>query len=121
VEDRVKFWGKRGAFWGWLFGGVSMLVPIFGHLVVIGYLAAMVVSALEGAVVVGGLSALGAALYSSGIPKNSIVAYESALKVDGFLVMARGTAEEMPRARAILRAFNPQSRDLHETRSSPHP
>jgi hypothetical protein len=125
VGDRVKFWGKRGAFWGglwgWLFGGVSMLVPIFGHLVVIGYLAAMVVSALEGAMVVGGLSALGAALYSSGIPKNSIVAYESALKADGFLVMARGTAEEMPRARAILRAFNLQSRDLHETRSSPHP
>jgi hypothetical protein len=119
MGDRVKFWGTRGAFWGglwgWLFGGVFLMVPVFGHLVVIGYLAAMVVSALEGAVVVGGLSALGAALYSSGIPKNSIVAYESALKADGFLVMARGTAEEMSRAKAILSAFNPQSLDLHET------
>jgi hypothetical protein len=119
MGDRVKFWGTRGAFWGglwgWLVGGVFLMVPVFGHLVVIGYLAAMVVSALEGAVVVGGLSALGAALYSSGIPKNSIVAYESALKADGFLVMARGTAEEMSRARAILSVFNPQSLDLHET------
>jgi hypothetical protein len=92
-----------------------MMVPVFGHLVVIGYLAAMVVSALEGAVVVGGLSALGAALYSSGVPKNSIVAYESALKANGFLVMAHGTAEEMSRGRAILSAFNPLSLDLHET------
>ena len=55
MGDRVKFWGTRGAFWGglwgWLFGGVFLMVPVFGHLVVIGYLAAMVVSALEGAVV----------------------------------------------------------------------
>ncbi len=119
MGDRVKFWGTRGAFWGglwgWLFGGVFLMVPVIGHLVVIGYLAAMVVSALEGAVVVGGLSALGAALYSSGIPKNSIVAYESALKADGFLVMAHGTAEEMSRARTILSAFNPASLDLHGT------
>lgn len=71
--DRVKFWGKRGAFWGglwgWLFGGVFMFVPPIGHVVVLGYLATAVVAAIEGAVVAGGLSALGAALYSSGIPK----------------------------------------------------
>jgi hypothetical protein len=32
----------------------------------------MVISAIEGAVVLGGLSALGAALYSTGIPKDSV-------------------------------------------------
>jgi hypothetical protein len=116
--DRIKFWGKRGAFWGglwgWLFGGVFMFIPVVGHVVVLGYLATMVMSAIEGAVVVGGLSALGAALYSTGIPKDSVVAYETALKADNFLVMAHGPAEEMARAKAILGTLNPSRIDLHE-------
>lgn len=116
--DRIKFWGKRGAFWGglwgWLFGGVFMFIPVVGHVVVLGYLATMVMSAIEGAVVVGGLSALGAALYSTGIPKDSVIAYETALKADKFLVMAHGPAEEMARAKAVLGALNPSRMDLHE-------
>ncbi len=116
--DRVKFWGKRGAFWGglwgWLFGGVFMFIPIVGHVVVLGYIATMVISAIEGAVVVGGLSALGAALYSSGIPKDSVVAYETAIKADQFLVMAHGPADEMARAKAILDTLNPVRVDHHE-------
>ncbi|MGC1818049.1 MAG: DUF1269 domain-containing protein [Casimicrobiaceae bacterium] len=116
--DRIKFWGKRGAFWGglwgWLFGGVFMFIPVVGHVVVLGYLATMVMSAIEGAVVVGGLSALGAALYSTGIPKDSVIAYETALKADKFLVMAHGPAEEMARAKAVLGALNPSRIDLHE-------
>src|SRR5487761_1295108 len=61
VGERVKFWGARGAFWGglwgWFLGGLFMTIPIIGHVVVLGYLAAMAVSAVEGAVMVGGLSA----------------------------------------------------------------
>jgi hypothetical protein len=91
--DRIKFWGSRGAFWGgfWglFFGGVFMTIPVVGHVIVLGYLAAMAVSAVESAVLVGGLSALGAALYSVGVPKDSVIAYEAAVKADGFLVMAR--------------------------------
>jgi len=116
--DRVKFWGKRGAFWGglwgWLFGGVFLFVPVVGHVVVLGYLATLVISIVEGAVVVGGLSALGAALYSSGIPKDSVIACESAVKADGFLVMAHGPAEEMARAKHILGTFSPARVDSHE-------
>ena len=115
VGDRIKFWGKRGAFWGWLFGGVFMMIPVVGHVVVLGYLATMVISAIEGAIVVGGLSALGAALYSSGIPTDSVLAYESAVKADGFLVMAHGPAEEVARAKAILGTLSPSRVDLHES------
>jgi hypothetical protein len=72
--DRIKFWGKRGAFWGglwgWLFGGIFMFIPVVGHVVMLGYFAAAALAAIEGAVVVGGVSALGAALYSIGIPKD---------------------------------------------------
>lgn len=115
--DRVKFWGSRGALWGglwgWFFGGVFMFVPMVGHVVVLGYLAAMVVSAVEGAVIVGGLSALGAALYSSGIPKDSVLAYEKAIKADSFLVTAHGPVEEMERAKTILGTLGATRVDLH--------
>jgi hypothetical protein len=117
-RDRVKFWGKNGAFWGglWglLFGGLFITVPGVGPVVVLGYLAAMVVSAVESAVVVGGLSALGAALFSIGIPKDSVINYETALKADGFLVAAHGTAEDVTRAKAILNTTNPSRVDVHE-------
>jgi hypothetical protein len=104
--DRIKFWGGRGAFWGGLwglfFGGLFMTIPIIGHVIVLGYLAATIISAAETAVVVGGLGAIGAALYSIGIPKDSVIQYEAAVKADGFLVMAHGTTAEMARARSIL-------------------
>lgn len=117
VGDRVKFWGKRGAFWGglwgWFFGGLFMTIPVVGHVIVLGYLAAMAISAVETAIVVGGLSALGAALYSIGIPKDSVIQYEAALKADDFLVMAHGTAAEMARAKTILGTANPSRLDVH--------
>jgi len=63
---------------------------------------------------VGGLSALGAALYSIGIPKDSVLQYETALKTDRFLVMAHGPAAEVARAKTILGAVNPSSLDVHK-------
>jgi hypothetical protein len=102
-------------------GGMFMIIPGVGHVVVLGYLATMAISAIEGGVVLGGLSALGAALYSSGIPKDSVVAYESALKEDKFLVTAHGPDEEMARAKAILGTFNPSRLDLHTGVKAPEP
>ncbi len=117
VGDRIKFWGKRGAFWGgfWglFFGGLFMTIPLVGHVVVLGYLATVAISGIESAIMVGGLSALGAALYSIGVPKDSVLQYETALKADRFLVMAHGTAEETARAKAILGTANPLRLDVH--------
>jgi len=42
----------------------------------------------------GGLSVLGAGLYSLGIHKDTIMKYETALKSGKFIVMAHGSAEE---------------------------
>ena len=109
--DRIKFWGTRGAYWGglWglLLGGIFLTTPLGGSVVVLGYLGAIVIAGLENAIIVGGLTALGAALYSIGIPKDSVVEYEAALKADNFLVMAHGTAEEAARAKSILSYVQP--------------
>lgn len=116
--DRIMFWGKNGAMWGGIwglfFGGILMTVPVIGSVVVLGHLAAMVFAAVQGAAVVGGLSALGAAIVSIGIPKNSVIDYETALKADGFLIVAHGSVDEMARAKAILETMQPSRLDLHE-------
>ena len=118
MGDRIKFWGKNGAFWGGLwslfFGGIFLTIPMVGPVMVLGHLAAMVVAAVEGAILFGGLSALGAALFSIGIPKDSVIEYEQAVKTDGFLVVGHGSADEMARSKAILQASNPTRVDLHE-------
>ena len=48
------------------------------------------------------LSALGAGLYSIGIPKDSVLQYETAIKSDKYLVIAHGTADEVAKAKDIL-------------------
>ncbi|MGH7797583.1 MAG: hypothetical protein ACREQ2_22205 [Candidatus Binatia bacterium] len=50
----------------------------------------------------GELSALGAGLHSMGIPTNSIMEYETALKFDKFIVIAHGTSDEVAKAKSIL-------------------
>jgi hypothetical protein len=115
--DRMKHWGKLGAFWGgiWgmLFGAAFFAIPGIGPVLVAGPLVAWIVGALEGAVVVGGLSALGAGLYSIGIPKDSVVKYELALKSDKFLVLAHGTAAEAAKAKDIMQSTRPVEVGLH--------
>ena len=116
--ERMKYWGKTGAFWGgfWglLFGSAFFLIPGIGPLLVAGPLVGWIVGALEGALIVGGLSALGAGLYSMGIPKNSILQYETAIKSGKYVVIAHGTAEEVAHARDIIARTNPEALEEHQ-------
>jgi uncharacterized membrane protein len=104
--DRMKAWGRMGAFWGglWglLFGAAFFAIPGIGPVVIAGPLVSWIVGALEGAVVVGGLSALGAGLAGLGIPHDSILKYETALKAHQFLLIAHGSPEQVDRAKSIL-------------------
>ena len=115
--ERMKYWGKAGAFWGgfWglLFGSAFFAIPGIGPVLVAGPMVAWIVGALEGAAVVGGLSAVGAGLYSIGIPKDSVLRYEMALKTDKFLLMVHGTAKEVETARDIIERTKPVHVTLH--------
>ena len=114
---RMRAWGKIGAFWGgiWglLFGAAFFVIPGIGPIVLAGPLVASLVGGLEGAAVVGGLSALGGALAGLGIPKNSVIQYETALKADKFLVLAHGTPEEVTRAKSIIDGTKPAESAVH--------
>ena len=111
--DRMRYWGKAGALWGgvWglLFGAAFFAIPGVGPVLVAGPLVASIVAALEGAVVGGGLSVLGSALYSLGIPKDSIVQYEAALRADKYVVIVHGSADDVAKARALLATKTPDA------------
>ncbi len=115
--DRMKFWGKLGAFWGglWglLFGSALFFIPGIGHIVALGPVGGMIVGALENAVIVGGLSALGAGLFSVGIPKDSVIKYETAVKADKFLVIVHGTKDEVTKAKEIIKTTDPVDSEAH--------
>ncbi len=118
--DRMWSWGKYGAFWGtiWglLFGSAMMFIPGIGHVMFAGWL----VGALQGALVGGSIAALGGALASIGVPENSVVEYETALKAGCFLVLAHGSEKEVQQAKDIL-AKTPATRvDSFSTKDKQH-
>jgi hypothetical protein len=76
-------------------------------------LVAWIVGALEGAAVLGGLSVIGAGLYGMGIPKNSVLKYEMAVKANKFLLMVHGTASEVEEARVIIASTWPINVTIH--------
>ncbi|MDO9104189.1 MAG: DUF1269 domain-containing protein [Methylovulum sp.] len=115
--DRVAMWGKFGLFWGsiWglLFGSAFFLIPGIGPVMVGGPLVAWIVGALETAVVTGGLTALGGALASIGIPKDSIIQYETALKAHKFMLIVHGTVAEVEKAKDILMQSKAEEASVH--------
>lgn len=115
--DRMKYWGKMGAFWGGLWGllfdSALFAIPGIGAVVLAGPLVSWIVAVLEGAVVVGGLSALGAGLVSIGIPKDSVIKYETALKTDKFLVIVHGAPDMVDKAKDIIAGASFDTHTVH--------
>jgi hypothetical protein len=110
LGDQMKKWGTLGAFWGgvWglVFGAALFWVPGVGQVLVAGSLVAVIVGALENAVIVGGLSVVGVALFNIGVPKDSALKYEEQIKAGKFVVVAHGTPEDATTAHAILAQFD---------------
>ena len=106
--DRMKYWGKLGAFWGglWglLFGSAMFSILGIGPILVAGPLVAWIIGALEGATVVGGVSAIGAGLVSISIPKDSVLKYDVALKTDKFLCWFTVRRTRCPMLKQSLKA-----------------
>ena len=104
--DRIKSWGGAGAFWGglWglLFAPAVFFFPGLGLVAMAGPFVSMLVGVLEGAVLVGGVSAIGAALIQLGVAKDQVVKYENALTVDSYVLMVHGDAAEARKARELL-------------------
>lgn len=107
--DRIKTWGSIGAFWGgiWglLFAPAVFFIPGIGLVALAGPIVASLMAALESAAVIGGLSALGAALYGMGVAEDDVIKYETALKADKYVLILHGSEDEIAKARQILNAM----------------
>ncbi len=115
--DPTKLWGKLGAvcggFCGLLFGSAFFMIPGLDPISAAKPVPASIAGTLEAAVVADGVSALGAGLHGMGIPKDSIVKYEIALKTAQFLLIANGTAAEVAKAKGIIEATRPVQYATH--------
>jgi hypothetical protein len=116
MPGRIVCGGRMGAFWthiwGLLFGWAFISIPELGPILVAGPLAMWIIAALDNASLFTGLSAVGAGLYSLGIPHARIMRYEAALKRHMYLVVVHGAAAEVSWARAILKETRHRSPGL---------
>lgn len=76
--------------------------PGMGRVVLAGPIADWVAVILDHVPMFGGMSALGAGLYSIGIAKEKVFEYESALKEGRYLLLIHGASAEVTWAQEIL-------------------
>jgi hypothetical protein len=104
--DRIKTWGGIGAFWGGIWGlllaPAVFVLPGLGLVAMAGPIVAALVGALEGAAVVGGASAVAAALTQIGVPKDQVIKYETAMKADKYVLIVQGSVEDSAKVRSVL-------------------
>jgi hypothetical protein len=105
---RTKRWAARAAFAGALaalmLGLFSTPAAASGSIPLLGYLAALAVYGIEGAVVLGGLGIAGALLLSFLARNSGAIGHGRVTRADGYLVIVRGSEEQTARARTIVGA-----------------
>jgi hypothetical protein len=97
--QRMKGWGKLGAFWGGLWGLLSgaagmFLIPGFGPLIAAGPIVEALVGAIGGAGLAGGamagaaaVSKLGVAVHRMGVPEQDIQEVQARLSEGQYLLL----------------------------------
>jgi hypothetical protein len=103
-----------GGLFGLLVGAAFLILPGLGPVIVAGPLSAALLGGLEGAVAGAALGALGGALVGWGIPKEQALKYETQVKAGKFLVVARGTPDDVARAKALLAPGAPEHVEVYE-------
>jgi uncharacterized membrane protein len=115
--DCIKFWGRNGRFWGvlcgCLFGAALFVVPGIENLVVLGPLVNAIGGVIDDTALVGGLSILGAGLFSLGISQKSVLQYETAIRANKFLLIGYGTEGDVIKAHEIIETTNVTDCALH--------
>lgn len=104
--ERMKAWGKQGAFWGAIWGLLAsasgmFVLPGVGPLLVAGPIVEALGAAIAGAAVAGGtmagaaaVSQLASALHRIGIPEAELQQIESAIEDGQYVVILHCAPEE---------------------------
>lgn len=104
TNKQVQYWGKLGDFWSsqWakLNSSAFIIVPGVGHILMAGPIIDMVLTGVDKSP--DKYSPVGIALHSIGIPRQTVIRYETAIKANKFLVLAHGDQGETHRAQEIF-------------------
>jgi hypothetical protein len=115
--EQTMYWGQRGpvsvGVWGALLGTGLFWVPSMGPLLVAGPLLTRLVSPSEEAAGLKGLSAIGAGLCSLGLPRDSVVKYEMAIRSGTFVLIYHGTFAEVEKSCQVLELAHAVETALH--------
>ena len=117
-SDHTRYWENLSSLgngvWGLLSSIALFHIPETGSLLAGGPVAGAIIGSLEGIPAVRGLSAVGSGLHIIGIPRDSILKYERAIKGDKYLIIAQGIEEEIARVKAIIKNTDVVEFDLHQ-------
>jgi hypothetical protein len=117
--DYVSAGARSGALIGGLagvaLGAALLIIPGIGPVIVAGPIAAAVLAGVEGAVAGVTLGALAGALVGCGIPREHAIKFESEVQGGKVRVMARAHAEEIDRARALLKTDMPHEMAVYDS------
>lgn len=106
AEEHIATWGKFGLFWGWiwgiLFGSAFFTVPGIGAVMAGGPLVRRLISGVETTFIGNGLTALGSALVSLGVTRDSALHYETAIRANKFMLVVHCNLEQYEIAVRIL-------------------
>ena len=83
-------------------GEQTFSIPGLGPLLVSGPLASWIVTAFDNGAGGGGASMVGAGLASLGIPRDSILQYEAALRTDNYLLVLHGSSNAVATAVEVI-------------------
>lgn len=124
--ERMRGWGRAGAFWGGLWGLLTgaagmFLVPGVGPLLAAGPIVEMFVAGLAGAGLTGGVMAgaaavtqLAVALHRSGVPEERLDELHKALVDGDYLVMLRTGGDDIEKWSTMLSWAG--AREVHDFR-----
>lgn len=108
-----------GEYWGDLVDIAFLVIPEVGPIVVAGPVAGWIISALDGSIVIGGMSALGAGLVTLGIQRRTVFKYEIAIKSGKMVLITLGTDEDARRTRRVLEKTAAEEIYTHEMPPEP--
>ena len=122
-EGQIRYCGEMNRFWNacWsiLDGAAFLVVPGIGPIVVAGPVAGWIIGAIEGSIFVGGVSVLGAGMVSLGIPRQTVIKYETVIRAGKLVLIAYGTDEDARRVRYILQSTEAEEVVTHQMPPEP--
>jgi heat induced stress protein YflT len=107
-----------GGIFGLLLGAAFLILPGLGPVVVAGPLSAALLGGLEGALAGAAIGGLAGALIGWGVPHEHALKYEAQVRAGKFLVVARGSADDIARAKTLLAPGAPEALHIHEPPSA---